>query len=80
MTATLTLTYDPDDRAESARVAGIVRGDDVELRRAAWELRERLRRVVRCKDAIPSLDADAAEVVMEWMREAFDGLPLSLEE
>jgi hypothetical protein len=56
-----------------------VRGDDVEPRRAAWELRERLRRVRRGKETA-AIDADAAEVVLGWLDEAFDGLSLSLEE
>ena len=79
MTASLLITYDPNDRTEAARVAGIVRGDDIELRRAAWELRERLRRVMRGKESA-EIDALAAEVVLEWLDEAFDGVLLSLEE
>ena len=79
MTASLLITYDPNDRTEAARVAGIVRDDDIELRRAAWELRERLRRVMRGKESA-EIDALAAEVVLEWLDEAFDGVLLSLEE
>lgn len=72
MTCKLTLTYDPDDPDDRARIAAIVRGDRERLRSKLLSLREALQRVARGKaDQVgeAALDGAQAEALIDWIDE-----------
>lgn len=83
MTGKLVLEYDPDDPAEAARVAAIVRGDLGQLRSVLFKLTTTLRDVERGKaNGIggATLTEVQARRLADWIFGEIDARGLLLEE